>query len=336
MDMTAVAVIGTSGRVGGLLERVLAADRAVTRVVRLDSRSPRTGSPKLELRPVGAAPDLKPLLDGIDVIVHLTSPFAHAPEGPYVDVEGARRLLDAAGGTSPRQVVHVSTAAAYGAWPDNPVPLTEDAPLRPNPGFEFAVRQAETERTVYEWAESHPATVTTVLRPVFVPGSSTRGVPLRGRLALRIRDAAPPVQYVHVDDLVSALKHAVDHDLAGTYNVAPDGWLAWEDAAALGRRTPGLPLPFDMADRVLGARWSAGLTDLPSGITPYLAHPWVVANDRLKATGWAPAHTCEEAIVAGAGREDTGTWRRAAAAAVATGLGGAVAGLVWRMRRPRR
>jgi hypothetical protein len=29
----------------------------------------------------------------------------------------------------------------------------------------------------------------------------------------------------------------------------------------------------------------------------YLTHPWVVANDRLRTTGWTPAHSAAEAYV---------------------------------------
>jgi hypothetical protein len=32
-------------------------------------------------------------------------------------------------------------------------------------------------------------------------------------------------------------------------------------------------------------------------VLPYLVHPWVVANDRLKLAGWQPRHTNEEAIM---------------------------------------
>ena len=31
----------------------------------------------------------------------------------------------------------------------------------------------------------------------------------------------------------------------------------------------------------------------------YTMHPWVVANDRIKAAGWTPTYTNEEAYVAG-------------------------------------
>jgi hypothetical protein len=36
---------------------------------------------------------------------------------------------------------------------------------------------------------------------------------------------------------------------------------------------------------------------MPPGLVPYTMHPWVVANDRLKAAGWAPRHTNEETFV---------------------------------------
>ena len=32
-------------------------------------------------------------------------------------------------------------------------------------------------------------------------------------------------------------------------------------------------------------------------LDPYVRHPWVVANDRLRSTGWRPLHSNEEALV---------------------------------------
>ena len=85
-------------------------------------------------------------------------------------VDETRAVLDAAGAVGAAHVVLMSSATAYGAWANNPVPLTEDAPLRPNPDLDFAVRAAERERLAADWKHEHPgATV----------GASTRG-PARG------------------------------------------------------------------------------------------------------------------------------------------------------------
>ena len=48
-----------------------------------------------------------------------------------------RHVLDAVEAIEPTQLVHLSSATVYGAWPDNPVPLTEEMSARPNPEFAY-------------------------------------------------------------------------------------------------------------------------------------------------------------------------------------------------------
>ena len=43
----------------------------------------------------------------------------------------------------------------------------------------------------------------------------------------------PRYQFVHEDDVVHALEHAVKHDVPGIYNVAGDGVLALSEVAGL-------------------------------------------------------------------------------------------------------
>jgi hypothetical protein len=54
-----------------------------------------------------------------------------------------------------------------------------------------------------------------------------------------------------------------------------------------------------VAVAVANWRWRLRLAPTSPGILAYARHPWVVANDRLAALGWAPAHSNEEAYVAG-------------------------------------
>ena len=117
-----------------------------------------------------------------------------------------------------------------------------------------------------------------------------------GRPPLRVRGAEPLVQVVHVDDLASALALAATTDLPGVFNVAADGWI---DGDALRRARAvdlGARVPREVLERALARTWSLGVGDVPPGILPYLEHPWVVANDALRAAGWAPRHTNEAAI----------------------------------------
>ena len=43
----------------------------------------------------------------------------------------------------------------------------------------------------------------------------------------------PRYQFIHADDVVGALEFAVEHDLPGIYNVAPDGVLALSEVIGL-------------------------------------------------------------------------------------------------------
>jgi UDP-glucose 4-epimerase len=343
MDVVAIAVTGASGLVGQRLLARLADDEQVTRLVGLDVRDPRRRARGLEFQRVDiAGAELKPLLEGAEVVVHLATVVDPIPDEAHmarVNVEGTRRVLDAAAAVGVRKVIRVSSATVYGAWPNNPVPLTEDATLRPNPGFAPAVHAAEAERLLAEWRDEHPAVTVTTLRSAPVLGPGAERLPSRLLLArppLRVRGASPPVQAVHVDDLVSALLLAVANDLAGTYNAAADSWLNADDVRALLPRTLMPALPAELLERILRRMWGSGLGDIPPSVVPYLVHPWVVANDRLKAAGWRPRHTNEEAIVEALDSlpPPSHALRYFAAAGLAATLG-AAAGLFIRRRRKR-
>jgi UDP-glucose 4-epimerase len=343
MDVVAIAVTGASGLVGQRLLPRLAEDERVTRLIGLDVRDPRRRVRNLEFQrvDVGGA-ELKPLLEAVDVLVHLATVVDPIPDESLmarVNVEGTRRVLDAAAAVGVRKVIRVSSAAVYGAWPNNAVPLTEDATLRPNPGFAPAVHAAEVERLLGEWREEHPAATVTTLRSAPVLGAGAERLPSRlllGRPPLRVRGAGPPVQVVHVDDLVSALVLAVAEELPGTYNVAADGWLGADDARALLPRSLVPALPAQLLERILARLWASGLGDVPPSVVPYLLHPWVVANDRLRAAGWHPEHSNEEAIIEGLDSLPSPRYGRALLLAGALGVAlGLTAGLAWRTWRRR-
>lgn len=338
-DMVAVAVTGASGLVGQRLVEHLTGCAEVTRIVGLDVREPARRVRGFEFHLVDVAhADLKPLLEAVDVVVHLASVVDPIPDEALmarVNVDGTRRVLDAAAAVGARKIVRVSSASVYGAWANNPIPIDEDAPLRPNPGFSPGVHAAEVERLLAEWRDDHPGVVVTALRTAPVLGPGAERLPSRlllGRPPLRIRGFAPPVQAVHIDDLVDALVQVVLADHPGVFNVAADGWLTAEGARTLLPRTLMVPLPAQVVERFLARAWSSGLGEIPPGVVPYLVHPWVVANDRLKATGWTPRHTNDEAIADGLATLSVPVPARRSVATAAT-IGAGLA--VWSLRRRR-
>jgi len=341
--MTVVAVTGAAGYIGQRLLRRLGEMDNISRIIGLDIREPQIRPRRFDFHRVDVAgADLKPLLEGVDTLVHLAWVLDPIPDDALmvrVNVQGTRRVLDAAGATGVRKIVLVSSATVYGAWPNNPVPLTEDAPLRPNPGFPLGVHKAEVERVLHDWEADHPGALTTVLRPVFVLGPAADHAVariVRGRFPVALAGAAAPRQYVHEDDVAAAIALAVERDLSGVYNVAADGWLDAQSMTALSGTRLRVALPVELVERTLRRLWRAGLVDVPPGMLPYFTHSWVVANDKLRAAGWTPQHTNEETVLAcleGPQWEQTAGRKRAPWIASAVGAAVVTAGVVWLARR---
>lgn len=349
--MSIVVVTGAAGSVGRRVCRLLAEDERVTRVVALDRKVPRSGSDphgrvswhRVDLR----RDDLKPLLEDADTIVHLASSFEPRNDGvdtAHVDIDAATRLLDAAGGVGADRLVVLSSAMVYGARSSNPMPLTEQAPVRPNPEFSFGVVKAEIERLADDWRRLHPAAEVVVLRPTtaLAEGESTWVArSLKAATAIDVDGQDPPVQFVHLDDLAAAVHLGCAGGMDGAYNVAPDGSVDGETCRELVGRVPRVRLPEDAAEEVGRFRWRHRLAPTPPGITPYTMYPWVIANDRLRDAGWTPEFTNEQAFVDGTPARPWATMnakRRqqlALGAAAVVSIAGAI-GLAWLVRRVRR
>lgn len=345
-DDGTVVVTGVAGSVGQRLLARLDDDPNVQRVIGIDPRQPPVWSAKLEHHSVDLSrADLLPLLRGAGCIVHLAHAFDEDRAAPtQANLVGTRRLLDAAEVAEVRHLVALSSATVYGAWPNNPVPLTEDAPLRPVPEFAYAVGKADVEHLLADWCERHHGTTVAVLRPTVALGEEESSWIARALVAaagLHAGDSDPPVQFLHLDDLAAAVDVARRSRLDGPYNVAPDGWIPGETARQLSGSGPAPRLPERVAARVAEWSWELRLGPIPPGLLPYTVHPWVIANDRLRRAGWVPRYTNEEAFVAG---HEGSRWsmmspkRRQELALGASGaaiLLGAV-GVGWLARRARR
>jgi nucleoside-diphosphate-sugar epimerase len=214
--------------------------------------------------------------------------------------ESAATTLAIADRVLAASVVFVSSALVYGAARNNPVPLTEDATLRPDVEFVFARQLASAEELIEQWRSSRSGRTTCVLRPAVAlaaGGSSRLASALVYGFGRRLAQADPPSQFLHLDDLAAAIVVGVEGNLDGVFNVAPDGWVPGERVRALSGERPRLPLPERLSELVAGLRWRFVRGPIPPGLLPYTHEPWVVSNGRLRAAGWTPTVTNEQTYV---------------------------------------
>ncbi|MDA3038052.1 MAG: NAD-dependent epimerase/dehydratase family protein [Actinomycetota bacterium] len=298
--MTTIAVTGAAGAVGSRTIRRLSADLAVTRVIALDQAPqthPTEGDRVVVKRMDVLAGDLAGAFTGVDSVVHL------AEDGSRRGDAGAALLLlntvlEAVERSEVRHLVVLSSAAVYGAHADNPIPLTESEQLRPNIELEFAMTKQLIESRSSDWAARHNRDLA-IMRPtttVSETGVSWVAAAIRAAASVRPDQADPPVQFLHHEDLSSALALVARQRLSGAFNVAPDGWIGPE---AFRELIGGVQVrvPVQVSDRLLAAGRRFGIRPTPEGIEPYVRYPWVVANDRLRGAGWAPSLSNEETFV---------------------------------------
>lgn len=239
----------------------------------------------------------------LDVFVHL-SPGDHDAlvERRRSAVIGTPELLQAATVQGAKHIVLLSSAMVYGAWPNNPIPLTEDTALRPDFGFAFARQLATVEQLVDDWRESDHDRSATVLRPVpsmAADGASSLVRALAAGMGGRLGEDDVPAQFLHLDDLAQAVVLSTRKKLNGVYNVAPDGFVHSARVRSLWGMAPRLRLPDRMSEIVSDLRWRFQRGPIPPGLRPYVRSTWLVSNGRLRAEGWTPTVTNEQAFVEG-------------------------------------
>ena len=247
-------------------------------------------------------------------------------------------------------VVFVSSAMVYGASPGNPVPLTEDSVLRPDVDFVFGRQLASAEELVEQWRTEGDGRVTSVLRPA-IALSAGRQSRLAGALVSglgqRFAEEDPPAQFLHLDDLADAVALSIRERLDGVFNVAPDGWVGGDRVRALSGERPRIPLP-DRVREVIGRlRWRFLRGPVPPGLRSYTRDPWVISNGRLRALGWEPTVTNEQAYVEGTEapwwttvsprrRQELALIGGGLLLMIATAVGAAFGFRIWRRRVTRR
>ncbi len=246
------------------------------------------------------------------MVVHLQSVHHTAEEGRSIDAEdrvvGALGLFGAIERlSSVRSVIVKSDTAIYGASPRNPSVFKETTRPQGRPS-RFQRDLTEMERFIDEARERHPDVTFTTLRfaPIFGPRVAN---PISRYLTLptvpTLLGFDPRLQFIHENDAVDALAHAVDHPTPGTFNVAADGQMYLSRVLRLGRRIPQ-PLPGRTFDAALGALARFGVPS-PEHLRGLLKHGRITDTTSMRDDlGFSPTFTCRQTVLRAYGAIEDG------------------------------
>ncbi len=298
-------ITGGAGYIGSRLVDLLSRREDTEQIVICDLAPPAAYRPKTQFERVDVRDrdTVRAALERsrADALIHLAFILnpSHDEQLMYdVDVNGTHNVLEAAAAAGTQQALVASSSSAYGAFPDNPVPLTEDDPVRGVPSFAYARDKTESDRLCQLWAAAHPDRVMTIVRPCIVFGPSV------DNYFVRLWTKAPfspdagqldnQIQFVHEDDVVEAISALLLGRHAGAYNVAGDGLMTQRECAEL----VGLPIrkmPLRAYRGLARAMWTARVSEAPPGLIEFVLHPGILSTEKLKrTTGWSPKHTSRE------------------------------------------
>jgi UDP-glucose 4-epimerase len=310
-----VAVVGATGNVGSALLRALEHDERVREIVGIARRRPQRELPKVTWRTADIArDDLTPVLAGADVVVHLAwliQPSRDEGALHAVNVEGSRRVFEAAAAAGAGSLVYASSVGAYSPGPKDRA-VDESWPTEGIESSYYARHKAAVERLLDDFETRHGHVRVVRLRPGLIfqrdaaseirryfagpllPSPLVRRelVPIVPRIA-RLR-----FQAVHTDDVADAYRRVIaERDVRGAFNLAAEPVL---DPDELGRLLGARPVrvPARVVRALAGATWRLHLQPTsPGWFDMALAVPIMDTTRARTELGWQPRRTSGDALL---------------------------------------
>lgn len=304
--MRRLAITGSSGYYGRkLIEHVRRVAPAVS-ILGIDVVPPRDLPPDEFVQLDVRQPKVRSVLARFqpDTIVHLAfvvNPIRDNSKMHDINVGGTRNVFEAVRTLRPNRFLMSSSATTYGAWPDNPVPLSESAPLRAHSEFQYASDKATLEADIQKLSDELPEVAVAWTRPTIIVGDGVDNYLSRffcRSIFVMLPDGVDlPMQLVHEDDVAAATWAILAHDARGPFNVGPPDWIKLSEFATLTGRRPATR-PVWLMKAYLNLSWPLQLPIYcyPPSMVPYVRHPWVIAPTRLEQElGFRFQYSCRDA-----------------------------------------
>ena len=300
-----LAVTGINGYFGKVLLPRLMDDQEIESIIGIDA-APLAESPvsdKLTFHQMDIRdPQIESHLEGSDVVLHMAFKLMRLPganDTDRINIDGSKHVFDLAAKLGIPKLVFTSSVVAYGLHADNPIPLAEKMPLRPNAGLYYSRAKAELERYLDHLSTKHPEMVITRLRPCTVVGPTADKPMVESLISntlIMVRGYNPPYQLVHEEDVSSAIHLAIKEDLHGAYNVTGSDPISLKVLVEQ-RGGRAIELPLVILKPLIWLMWRSGQSVFAPEWLDLSRYPLIALNNKLKAAGWSPKHDTRQAYM---------------------------------------
>ena len=310
-----VVVVGATGNVGTSVLRSLADEPRVDEIVGIARRRPGMAWPKTTwVQADVVSGELVPHFRGADAVVHLAwaiQPSRDDDQLHAVNVDGSRRVFEAAGEAGVGALVYASSIGAYSPGPKDDAGVDESYETGGIETSFYSRHKAAVERLLDEFESRFPDVRSVRLRPGLIfkreaaseirryfIGPLLPGALMRPKLIPVVPDIEGlRFQAVHSYDVGEAYRLAIVGDARGAFNIAADPVLDPDELAdLLGARK--VPIPAAAVRAAADASWKAHAQPTPLGwVDMALGVPVMNTTRARTELGWEPRHSSREALM---------------------------------------
>jgi UDP-glucose 4-epimerase len=309
-----VVIVGATGNAGTSLIDLLRKEPGVNSLVGVARRLPSTELDKVHWQRADIATDeLDPVFEGADRIVHLAwaiQPSRNLEETERINVEGSRRVFDAAARAGIDKIVYASSVGAYSSS-DKDHRRDESWPTGGIRSSFYSRQKAAVEDILDDFERRHPQIAVVRIRPALMfkrqAASEIRRlffgpfVPswFFNRHLLPLIPFHPDLttQVVHSGDVAEAYRLSVMGDARGPFNLATEPLVTSELLAdALGARVvkvhPGI------LGKLADLTWKLRMQPTPSGWVEMGTNaPLMDSSRATRELGWKPKHDARATLL---------------------------------------
>jgi len=297
-----ILVTGLGTYWGSRIAQALEHDPGVELVVGVDERDPRLPLEKTEFVRADSSYSILARIVAatqVDTILHthllVDSTVASGRALHEVNVIGTMNLLAAAGaiGSPVRKLVVKSSTMVYGSNFQDPYFFRADTPRTRPARTTVEKTMLEVAAVVRDFAHDNPDVVVTKLRFANVLGDNVESTftrLLRLPVAPEVGGFDPRLQFVHEDDIVSALAYATLNDVPGVFNIAGSGVLTWGEVCRIAGKHR-LPIPPLLTNWAVEPLRLLRIVDLPPEVTALLRYGRGVDTTPFRQAGFQYGHT---------------------------------------------
>lgn len=290
-----ILLIGIAGGLAQMTARLILTEHPDWQILGIDSRDvsrvpPLKGLTALELKySRGNFENLFRSYE-FDIVYHLGR-ISHSKNDDNVlakridlSVMGTNRILELCERSGVKKVIILSTFHVYGAYPDNSIFLSEEAPLRASIKHPELRDVVEMDQICTNWMWKNQNTISTiVLRPCNIIGTLIQNTMTRflsGSISLKPVDYNPFFQFIHEFDMANILYRSLEELPTGTYNVAGEDYISLREALDV-VGTKAVPFPMVLAGGFNKILRRVNV-EVPPYLLDYLKFSCLISNHKLE------------------------------------------------------